>query len=204
MSRMVELGWIWICVSIDYRKSPRSAWPAHISGGSAGGHLAALAALAIHGCNRDSKRLTRRAQAAAPHYGAYDFTKTENLHGLMLPFLEQFVMHTRYADNPELFMSASPISHGHGEAPPFFVLHRENDSLIPSAHAQAFCAALRQAGAPTVCYAETADAHHASDMVSTVRSRLAAAAVAEFLGVVYGRYVRSPVYYPTAPATHAG
>ncbi|EUA18140.1 alpha/beta hydrolase fold family protein [Mycobacterium xenopi 3993] len=28
MGRMVELGWI--CVSIDYRKSPRSAWPAHI------------------------------------------------------------------------------------------------------------------------------------------------------------------------------
>ena len=64
MSRMAELGWI--CVSIDYSKSPRSRWPAHIidvkraiawvrnniadyggdpnfiavTGGSAGGHLA--------------------------------------------------------------------------------------------------------------------------------------------------------------------
>ena len=28
MSRMVELGWI--CVSINYSRSPRNAWPAHI------------------------------------------------------------------------------------------------------------------------------------------------------------------------------
>ena len=69
MSHMVELGWI--CVSINYSKSPRCAFPAHIidvkraiawvreniadyggdpdfiaiTGGSAGGHLASLAAL---------------------------------------------------------------------------------------------------------------------------------------------------------------
>ena len=69
MSRMVQLGWI--CVSIDYSKSPRATFPAHlldvkraiawvreniadyggdpdfiaITGGSAGAHLASLAAL---------------------------------------------------------------------------------------------------------------------------------------------------------------
>lgn len=72
MSRMVELGWI--CVSINYSKSPRCTWPAHIvdvkraiawvreniadyggdpdfitiTGGSAGAHLAALAALSAN------------------------------------------------------------------------------------------------------------------------------------------------------------
>jgi dienelactone hydrolase len=96
---------------------------------------------------------------------------------MMLPFLEYFVMQTRYADNPELFTSAS------------FVLHGKNDSLIPRAQPRACCAALREAGAPTVCYAELANAHHAFDMVATVRSLLAADAVADFLGVVYGRYV---------------
>lgn len=110
---------------------------------------------------------------------------------MMLPFLEHFVMQTRYADNPELFTSASPISHVHSAAPPFLVLHGENDSLIPSAQAKAFCAALREAGAPSVCYAELPNAHHAFDMVATVRSRLAAGGVADFLGVAYGRYVRS-------------
>ncbi|MGH3967932.1 MAG: prolyl oligopeptidase family serine peptidase, partial [Mycobacterium sp.] len=112
-------------------------------------------------------------------------------HGLMLPFLEQFVMQKRHADDPALFESASPISHAHREAPPFFVLHGENDSLVPRAQAQTFCAALREAGAATVCYAELPNAHHAFDIVGTVRSRLAADAVADFFGAIYGRYLRS-------------
>jgi hypothetical protein len=42
-----------------------------------------------------------------------------------------------------------------------------------------------------VGYAELPHAHHAFDLFSTVRSRFAANAVADFLGVVYGRYARS-------------
>lgn len=230
MSRMVELGWI--CVSIDYSRSPRNAWPAHIidvkraiawvrdniadyggdpdfiaiTGGSAGGHLAALAALTANDPRLQPgfEAADTTVQAAAPYYGVYDFTKAENMHGMMLPFLEHFVMQTRYADNPELFISASPISHAHSGAPPFLVLHGENDSLIPSAQARAFCAALREAGAPSVCYAELPNAHHAFDMVATVRSRLAADGVADFLGVAYGRYVRSLADSLTERAMPAG
>jgi acetyl esterase/lipase len=217
MGRMAELGWI--CVSIDYSKSPGKAWPAHIidvkralawvrrniadyggdpdfiavTGGSAGGHLASLAALTA-----DDERLQpgfedadTTVQAAAPYYGVYDLTDVEKMHEMMLPFLEHFVMQARYADQPELFESASPISRVRRAAPPFFVLHGENDSVIPSVQARAFCAALRGAGAPTVCYAELPNAHHAFDMFATIRSRLAADAVADFFGVVYGRYLRS-------------
>jgi acetyl esterase/lipase len=125
-------------------------------------------------------------QAVAPYYGVYDFTNAENMHELMLPFLEQFVMRARYADAPDRFKTASPISYAHNEAPPFFVLHGEKDELVPCSQARAFCAALRAAGAPTVAYAELANAHHAFDITPTVRSRLAANAVADFLGVVYG------------------
>ncbi len=217
MGRMVELGWI--CVSINYSKSPRKAWPAHIidvkralawvreniadyggdpgfiavTGGSAGAHLASLAALTAddEGLQPGFEDADTTVQAAAPYYGVYDLTDVEKMHEMMLPFLEHFVMKTRYADDPALFESASPISHAHRKAPPFFVLHGENDSVIPSAQAQTFCAALREAGAPTVCYAELANAHHAFDTVATVRSRLAADAVADFFGVVYGRYVGS-------------
>ncbi len=219
MGRMVELGWI--CVSIDYRKSPRSAWPAHIvdvkraiawvrdniadyggdpgfiaiTGGSAGAHLAALAALTANDPRFQPgfEHADTTLQAAVPYYGVYDFTKAEHMHELMLPFLEHFVMQTRYADDPELFASASPISHAHSAAPPFFVLHGENDSLIPRTQARAFCATLREARASTVCYAELVNAHHAFDTVATVRSRLAADAVADFLGVIYGRHVHSEV-----------
>ena len=217
MGRMVELGWI--CVSIDYSTSPRKAWPAHIidvkralawvreniadyggdpdfiavTGGSAGGHLASLAALTANDerLQPGFEDADTTVQAAAPYYGVYDLTDVDKMHEMMLPFLEHFVMQARYADQPELFESASPISHVHRAAPPFFVLHGENDSVIPSVQAQTFCTALREAGAPSVCYAELPNAHHAFDMFGTVRSRLTADAVADFLGVVYGRYLRS-------------
>src|SRR5271163_4811424 len=194
MGRMSELGWI--CVSIDYSKSPGKAWPTHIidvkralawvrdniaeyggdpdfiavTGGSAGGHLASLAAL---------------------YYGVYDLTDVEKMHEMMLPFLELFVMKARYADQPALFELASPISHVHRDAPPFFVLHGESDSVIPTVQARAFCDALRGAGAHTVGYAELPNAHHAFDLFATVRSGLTADAVADFLGLVYGQHLRS-------------
>ena len=217
MGRMAELGWI--CVSIDYSKSPAKAWPAHIidvkralawvrdniaeyggdpdfiavTGGSAGGQLASLAALTANdeSLQPGFEDADTTVQAAAPYYGVYDLTDAEKMHEMMLPFLEHFVMQTRYTDQPELFESASPISHVHRDAPPFFVLHGESDSVIPSRQAQAFSGALRKAGARTVCYAELPNAHHAFDIFATVRSRLAADAVADFFGVVYGRYLRS-------------
>jgi acetyl esterase/lipase len=213
MSRMVELGWI--CVSINYSKSPRCAFPTHlidvkraiawvreniadyggdpdfisITGGSAGGHLASLAALTPNDPSFQPgfEDADTTVQAIAPYYGVYDFTDFENMNEMMLPFLEHFVLKARYSDEPERFRAASPITYAHGEAPPFFVLHGEKDELVPSGQARAFCAALREAGAATVAYAELANAHHAFDITPTVRSRLVADAVADFLGVVYGR-----------------
>lgn len=213
MTRMAELGWI--CVSIDYSKSPGSTFPAHlidvkraiawvreniadyggdpdfiaITGGSAGGHLASLAALTPNDPTFQPgfEDADTTVQAAVPYYGVYDFTNAEIMHELMLPFLEQFVMRARYAEKPERFDAASPISHVHNQAPPFFVLHGEKDELVPCSQARTFCAAMRDAGAPTVAYAELANAHHAFDILSTVRSRLAANAVADFLGIVYGQ-----------------
>ena len=217
MSRMVELGWI--CVSIDYSKSPRSTFPAHlidvkraiawvreniadyggdpgfiaITGGSAGAHLASLAALTPNDPTFQPgfEGADTTVQAAVPCYGVYDFTDAENMHELMLPFLEQFVMRARYADAPERFKAASPISYVHDQAPPFFVLHGEKDELVPCTQARGFCAAMRAAGAQTVAHAELANAHHAFDIISTVRSGLAANAVSDFLGVVYARRASS-------------
>ncbi|OBJ49041.1 alpha/beta hydrolase [Mycobacterium sp. 1423905.2] len=213
MSKMVELGWI--CVSINYSKSPRCAFPAHlidvkraiawvreniadyggdpdfvaITGGSAGAHLASLAALTPNDPTFQPgfERADTTVQAVAPYYGVYDFTDFDNMHEMMLPFLEHFVMKARYADKPERFAAASPISYVHRDAPPFFVLHGEKDELVPSGQSRAFCAALKDAGAATVAYAELANAHHAFDITPTVRSRLAADAVSDFLGVIYGR-----------------
>ena len=230
MSRMVELGWI--CVSINYSKSPRSTFPAHlidvkraiawvreniadyggdpdfiaITGGSAGGHLASMAALTPNDPTFQPgfEDVDTTLEAAAPYYGVYDFTDFENMHEMMLPFLEHFVLKARYADDPEPFRAASPISYAHSEAPPFFILHGEKDELVSAGQSRVFHAALRAAGATTVGYAELANAFHAFDITPTVRSRLAADAVADFLGVVYGRRAGSLTGSLPLSATSAG
>lgn len=217
MSRLVSLGWI--CVSINYSRSPGRAFPAHIvdvkraiawvrdniadyggdpdyiaiTGGSAGGHLASLAALTAGDPTLQPgfEHADTSVQAAVPFYGAYDLTNVETMTPLMLPFLEQFVMHAKLAHNRELYEAASPTYHVHRDAPPFFVLHGHNDAVIPRAQARDFVTALRGAGASVVAHAELPNAHHAFDTLATARSQLAADAVAQFLGVVYGRHLET-------------
>lgn len=214
MTRMVELGWI--CVSINYSRSPRNAWPAHIidvkraiawvreniaefggdpdfiaiTGGSAGGHLSSLAALTAGDAALQPgfEDADTSVQAAAPFYGVYDLTDHGSMHKLMMPLLERLVMQRRLSDERAMFEAASPTLRVHRDAPPFFILHGENDAVVPSSQARGFDAALRGAGARTVAYAEIPNAHHAFDTLATLRCQLTAEAVAAFLGVVYGRH----------------
>lgn len=215
MTRMVELGWI--CVSINYSRSPRNAWPAHIidvkraiawvraniadfggdpdfiavTGGSAGGHLSSLAALTPgdDSLQPGFEDADTSVQAAAPYYGVYDFTDHGSMHKLMMPLLETLVMQRRLTENRELFEAASPTLRVHAGAPPFFILHGENDAIVPRSQAEGFAAALRSAGARTVAHAEIPNAHHAFDAIATLRCQMTAEAVAAFLGIVYGRHV---------------
>ena len=110
------------------------------------------------------------------------------MHGLMMPLLEHVVMQTRFADNPQLYRDASPMFRVHPDAPPFFVLHGENDAVVPSTQALSFCTALREAGATAVSHAAIPNAHHAFDTIATLRCQMTAEAVAAFLGITYGRH----------------
>jgi acetyl esterase/lipase len=162
-----------------------------ITGGSAGGHLASLAALTAgdESLQPGFEDADTSVQAAAPYYGVYDLTTLENMHPLMMPLLEHVVMQKRVADYPELYRDASPVTRVHRDAPPFFILHGENDAIVPMAQARAFRAALQDAGARTVAYAEIPRAHHAFDTIATLRCQAATEAVAGFMGTIYGRHV---------------
>jgi len=100
MHELVQRGWV--CVSINYRLSPRATWPAHIvdckravawvrqhiaeyggdpefiavSGGSAGGHLSALLALTPGEAQWQPgfEDLDTSVAACVPFYGVYDLT----------------------------------------------------------------------------------------------------------------------------------
>nr|WP_246216828.1 alpha/beta hydrolase [Mycobacterium botniense] len=210
MSHLTELGWI--CVSINYRLSPRSTWPDHIvdvkraiswvkehiaeyggdpdwiaiTGGSAGGHLCALAALTPNDPQFQPgfEDADTRVRAAVPFYGVYDFTRT-SIHPLMAPMLGKYVFKLSRTETSDAFRAASPITHVSADAPPFFVLHGRNDSLIPVQQARSFTARLREVSRRPVVYAELPFAQHAFDIFGSARAAHAAVAVEQFLADVY-------------------
>jgi acetyl esterase/lipase len=214
MSHLAELGWV--CVAINYRLSPRSTWPDHIvdvkralawtkehiaeyggdpdwiaiTGGSAGGHLSALAALTANDPQFQPgfEDADTSVRAAVPFYGLYDFNGEDSaIHPLMAPMLGKYVFKRTRAEIADAFRVASPISYVSADAPPFFVLHGTNDSLIPVEQARAFSARLRDVSRQPVVYAELPSAQHAFDIFGSVRAGHAAVAVEQFLAEIYAK-----------------
>ncbi|MCY4727301.1 alpha/beta hydrolase [Nocardioides sp. STR2] len=210
MNRMAAKGWV--CVAINYRLAPRDPWPAHIvdvkraiawvrdhiaehggdpdylviTGGSAGGHLAALAALTpgdpqFQPGFEDADTSVR---AAVPFYGVYDFagsTGLANAIGMRDAFLGPRVMQTTWQDAPDVYEAASPILRITSDAPDFFVLHGELDSLVAVDQARLFVAELRRISRRSVVYAELPGAQHAFDVFHSIRSSHAVRAVDRYL-----------------------
>jgi dipeptidyl aminopeptidase/acylaminoacyl peptidase len=95
------------------------------------------------------------------------------------------VFKERLADNPATYESASPIRYVGADAPPFFVLHGRNDSVIPVEQARGFVARLREVSRQPVVYAELPFAQHGFDIFGSVRAAHAAVAVEQFLAEIY-------------------
>ena len=213
MSHLAELGWV--CVAINYRLSPRSTWPDHIvdvkralawtkehiaeyggdpdwvaiTGGSAGGHLSSLAALTPNDPQFQPgfEDADTSVRAAVPFYGLYDFTRENAIHPLMAPTLSKYVFKLRRTEIKDAFRAASPITYVSPDAPPFFVLHGRNDSLIPVEQARAFSKQLREVSRQPVAYAELPFAQHAFDIFGSARAAHAAVAVEQFLAEIYAK-----------------
>jgi acetyl esterase/lipase len=211
MAHLVQRGWV--CVAPNYRLSPRSTWPDHIvdvkkvlawvkanvanhggdpdfviiTGGSAGGHLCSLAALTpgLAEFQPGFEDADTSVDGCVAFYGVYDFT---NRHGTgredMQPFLEKRVFKTLVADDRPRWEQASTITHVGPDAPPFFVLHGTNDSLVPVEQARTFVDELRKVSSKPVVYAELPLAQHAFDILPSVRAAYTARAVERFLAVV--------------------
>lgn len=90
-------------------------------------------------------------------------------------------------------------------APPFFIAHGANDSLVPVEQARSFASMLREASDQPVVYAELPRAQHAFDIFSSVRTLHTLRAVDRFLAVVRtahgARAVPTEAAEPAAPAS---
>ncbi|MDH6680747.1 acetyl esterase/lipase [Rhodococcus sp. LBL1] len=221
MLEMASRGWV--CAAINYPLSPKAVWPAHliaikravawlranastyggdpdfvaVTGGSAGGHLAAMLALtegdpALQPGFEDADT---SVQACAPHYGVYDFagetgikaTRQRVESGLMPMVLG------KNAQFPEDYEAASPLNHLRPDAPPFFVVHGISDSFIPVAEAREFVRRLREVSENPVAFAELRGAQHAFDIFPSIRSAAVAQGVADFLDWTRARQLSGEV-----------
>lgn len=182
---LVKAGYVVVAIDYTYA-SPggRSTWPANLNdvrnairwvrrnadklnidpnrlatiGESAGGHLAALAAvvpdgpLAVEGANPAPSQpmagqVSTRVQAAVVFYGPTDLTlewaQQPETHGYLSAFLGGSP-----ARRAGRYIAASPISHVSSDDPPTFIVQGTADNVIDESQSTLFADALRAAGVP--------------------------------------------------------
>jgi acetyl esterase/lipase len=210
MNRMAQQGWI--CVASNYRLAPKHTFPTQIvdvkraiawvheniaeyggdpsyiaiTGGSAGGHLAALAALTpnLPEYQPDFEDSDTSISACVSFYGLYDLaglSETQNSVDLRDRFVGPWVFKKDPETDRDEFVQASPLAHVDEQTPDFFVIHGANDTLAPVQETRTFVAALRELSGATVTYAEIPGAQHAFDVFSSIRSMHTIGAVQRWL-----------------------
>ena len=201
----------WVCVAVNYRLSPQGTFPDHIvdvkrafawirahigeyggdpdfvcvTGGSAGGHLAALTALSANEPRFQPgfEHVDTTVVAAVPFYGVYDLADRTRIRGsaTMIPFLAKQVFKSTPDENRPLWDAMSPITRVSESAPPFLVIQGTHDTLVFVEEAREFVRALREKSRASVAYLEMVGAQHAFDMFHSPRSAHAVLAAAAFL-----------------------
>ncbi|HEY7031559.1 MAG TPA: alpha/beta hydrolase [Thermomicrobiales bacterium] len=193
--RLASQGWV--CISANYRLGPAARFPnAHVdakkviawvrrhgreygadpavvfvAGSSAGGHLAALAALtpndpAFQPGFEDADTSVTAAICLYGYYGGLD------------------------AGEP---LPSSPEAHVRTDAPPFFVAHGDLDTVVIVDDARRFVERLRSTSSHPIVYAELPGAQHTFDLFHSIRFDTVVEAIA-----VFAAWVRSREEAPTA------
>ncbi|MEU5863769.1 alpha/beta hydrolase [Nonomuraea sp. NPDC047529] len=193
----------WVCVSANYRLRPQAQHPDHlidlkkiiawvrehaheygadpstlfVAGSSAGGHMAAPAAL------------TPNDPAFQPGFEHADTSVTGviYLNGWYGPYFD---------DDP----ASSPPAHITADAPPFLVAHGDLDPLVPVADARHFADRLRRTSASPVVYAELRGGNHAFDLYHSVRFEAVVDAVEGLTAWVRARERVAGLIRESAPA----
>jgi acetyl esterase/lipase len=211
MTHLAARGWV--CVAPNYPLSPNATWPEHlialkralawtrehiaeyggdpsfiaVTGGSAGGHLAAMVALTANDPSYQPgfEGADTSVQACVPFYGAYDLAnvlETKSGDRRLDYFLARTVFKTT---DRAVFESATPLLHARADAAPFFVIHGAHDSLAPVEEARELVRRLRDVSKEPVVYAELPGAQHAFDLFHSIRSAHVIRGVERFLRWVH-------------------
>ena len=219
LMHMASCGWL--VVDADYRLSPGARMPDHlidvkraiawtrqhaaeyggdpgfivITGGSAGGHLVALAALTAHQKQWQPgfEAVDTAVQVAVPYYGKYDMLQQVAPDPMFEHFLAEGVMPGPRAQHAALWQAMDPATQAADPAaprrPPFLVVHGRHDVLIPLAEARWFVQRLRETSADTeLVYVEMPHAQHGFDVPHSLRAQFTVEAMQSYLEFQYSRW----------------
>ena len=212
LHEFVERGWV--AVVINYRLAPRDQWPAQIedatralgwikkniatyggdpdrvviSGGSAGGHLAALTALTTDDPTWRPSDIVGvhdwSVRGAIPFYGVLEMTGDETYwHGLgrgLMHLLERRIVGVPFAGNEALYRAMSPIERITVGAPPFLVVQGVNDTLVDVNVARGFVERFRHDALAPIYYVELPFTQHAFDITASPRTSATTRAAVAF------------------------
>jgi acetyl esterase/lipase len=208
----------WVCVTANYRLSPHATFPEHlrdckkalawirehgehyginpdfvvVTGGSAGGHLAALMGLTENDPEYQPgfEEVDTSVRACVPVYGVYDFTDRHGFwNGNLAELLETKVLKGSIDEIPDEYRKASPLDRVHPNVPPFGVVHGDADSLVPVAEARLFVKLLREQAHEPVVYMEIPGAQHAFELFPSLRSQAVVDGIERYVAWIYSRYL---------------
>jgi acetyl esterase/lipase len=222
----------WVCVAINYRLSPRATWPDQlldckralawvraniaeyggdpgyvvVTGGSAGGHLAALVGLTANDPELQPgfEDVDTSVRAMIPFYGIFDWTGTGRDDEGLREILERRIVKQSIDAAPEVYRRASPIYRITNAAPPALIVHGDLDTLAPVERARAFVDKLRATSPNPVVYVELRGAHHAFEVFNSIRTMHAIAGVDLFLAWLLNAVPAGPSQPSASPSRSAG
>ena len=209
----------WLCVDMNYRLGPKHNVPAMIedvlraiawvkaqaaehggdigrigiTGGSAGGHLASLAALAHDdpAFKPGFEDADCRVDVAVALYGRFDFLDRSarlgrNHKAVIEDFMGAKVMPGMPDACPDLWHAVSPLDRVRADAPPMLVIHGTGDSLLPHGDARVFSETLRARSSAKVAYRELPGIQHAWDTAASALAWAHVRVVEAFLNEALG------------------
>lgn len=199
----------YVCVTINYRLSPKATWPDHIVdvkaalvwikqnvenfggdkdriallGMSAGGHLVSLAALSFNDPEYQPgfEDADTSFKACVPIYPVLDLTNSLKVQTRQLiSMVSKYVFKSSLRQDRTRWESASPLLRDMSQGPDMFILHGNKDLLVPIEESIEFVEKYRSSG-NVICFANLTGAQHAFEIFWSIRSRKSVAAVMTFL-----------------------
>lgn len=163
----------WVCVSANYRLRPQATFDDHLADARK-----LIAWVREHGRSygADPGRIFLAGSSAGAHLSAMVALTSDDpatvagvigLGGYYGPY---------YGEGPR----TSPLAHVRPDAPPFFLVHGDHDTVAPVEGARLLAGRLRELSAQPVVYAELPGGQHAFDLFHSLRFEAVVNAVEAF------------------------